>query len=40
VVNLVSDMEILALPIIGVSQLQMSLKQKLSVSAVFATGVL
>jgi hypothetical protein len=40
VVNLVSDVAILVLPIIAVAQLHMSLRKKLAVSAVFATGML
>ncbi|KAF2646226.1 hypothetical protein P280DRAFT_544619 [Massarina eburnea CBS 473.64] len=40
VVNLVTDIAILALPIVSVFQLQLSLKKKLAVSAVFAIGLL
>jgi hypothetical protein len=40
VVNLVSDVAILALPIIAVAQLHMSPRKKMTVSAVFATGLL
>jgi hypothetical protein len=39
-INLVSDVAILALPIIAVARLQMSIRKKLAVSAVFATSML
>jgi hypothetical protein len=40
IVNLASDIAVLALPIIAVAQLQMSLRKKVAVSAIFATGML
>ncbi|KAF2465132.1 uncharacterized protein BDR25DRAFT_295558 [Lindgomyces ingoldianus] len=40
VMNLVSDCTILALPLMGISELQMPLKKKIGAGAVFATGVL
>jgi hypothetical protein len=40
VVNLASDLAILALPMIAVAKLQMSMRKKLAVSAVFAVGIL
>ena len=40
VVNLVSDLAILAIPTVAITQLQMDLRKKLGVSAIFATGLL
>ena len=40
VVNLASDIAILVLPIIAVAQLHTSLRKKVAVSAIFATGML
>ncbi|KAI8942551.1 hypothetical protein NX059_000611 [Plenodomus lindquistii] len=38
--NLLSDMVVLALPVVGVAGLQMKLKRKIAVAAVFTTGSL
>jgi hypothetical protein len=40
VVNLISDLTILVLPLLSISNLQMPLKRKVGVSAIFATGTL
>jgi hypothetical protein len=38
VINLVSDLAILVVPLLSISSLQMPTKRKLGVSAIFATG--
>lgn len=40
IVNLMSDVAVLLLPVIGVAQLHMDIRKKLAVSAVFAIGVM
>jgi len=39
-INLVSDLSILALPLLGIWRLRMPLKRKLGVASIFATGAL
>ena len=39
-INLISDFTILVLPILGISKLQMPLRRKIGVAAIFLTGAL
>jgi hypothetical protein len=39
-INLISDITILVLPLLGISKLQMPLKRKIGVGAIFLTGAL